>query len=50
MDQVVQLELIDVTSIEPCEAIAHVREERPQLTPVIVGDEFSRGSPIRLVR
>ena len=35
VDQFVQLELIDLAGVEPCKAVAHVLEQRPQLTPLI---------------
>jgi hypothetical protein len=50
MDQVIQLELIDAPGVEPNKTSSHVLEQCPQLSPMVRGDQRSRGATIGVVR
>src|SRR5205814_1596886 len=48
VDQVVELELVDLASIELGESVPDVFEERAELGLVVGGDQFSRGTTFGL--
>jgi hypothetical protein len=49
MDHVVELELVDIAGVEPCEAGSHVLEELAQLRSVVRGDRLACGTALSLV-
>ncbi len=49
MDEIVELELINLASVQTGEALADVLKQRPQLFPVIRRDGRLRLPPFRLV-
>ena len=50
VNQVIEVELIDLASIELDEAGAHVLEKRSQLALVIRGDQLPRRTTLGLLR
>jgi hypothetical protein len=49
MNQVVEVELVDLTGIQLREAVAHVLQQRPELFLVVGAYEFPRRSSLRLL-